>query len=88
MSAIRDEFERVYREDVWGQSGGGECAGVAGPFARIATALIQEHGVRRVLDVGCGNGGGSALIDFNGAEYLGVDISEMAIDLARKRQSE
>ncbi len=84
MSAIREEFERIYRDNVWGGSGGGAGEGVSGPFAVAASRIIRERGVRSVLDIGCGDGWASALIDLNGADYVGMDIVQSVIEDARK----
>ena len=80
---LKEEFTRVYRENVWGGSGGGAGPEVSEPFARIASDLIRKHNVRRVIDIGCGSGWPATLIDLNGAEYTGVDIVASVLGQAR-----
>jgi 2-polyprenyl-3-methyl-5-hydroxy-6-metoxy-1,4-benzoquinol methylase len=47
-------------------------------------ALGDVHG-KRILDVGCGDGGNSILLALKGACVVGVDISSRAIDAAKQR---
>ncbi len=57
------------------------------PFADKKLAPLLAHGelagVQRVLDLGCGPGTNTH--HFDGADYLGVDISERSINYARRR---
>lgn len=48
-------------------------------------ALLGEVKGKRVLDAGCGPGHYAAWLQEQGAEVVGVDISEKMLDLARKR---
>ncbi len=49
-------------------------------------ALCAQHvGGKRVLDLACGTGYGTAILGAQGAQVTGVDISAAAIRLARKR---
>jgi SAM-dependent methyltransferase len=57
------------------------------PFAARKFAPVERHlggvQVRRVLDVGCGPGTNAAR--FTGADYVGVDINERYLAIARSR---
>ncbi len=57
------------------------------PFAGQKLAALRRHAdihtARSVLDVGCGPGTNAPL--FAHAEYLGIDINDKYIQLARKR---
>jgi SAM-dependent methyltransferase len=59
------------------------------PFAAQKFAPVERHlrnqQVRRVLDVGCGTGTNAGR--FEGAEYVGVDINERYLKMARERYS-
>jgi 2-polyprenyl-3-methyl-5-hydroxy-6-metoxy-1,4-benzoquinol methylase len=46
--------------------------------------LGDVHG-KRILEVGCGDGGNSILLALRGAYAVGVDISSRAIDVAKQR---
>lgn len=49
---------------------------------RVAHRILSETDAKTVLDVGCGAGVYSTLI--GDSKYLGVDVSQCMIDLARK----
>ena len=49
------------------------------------TALVSMTGYRRVLDAGCGPGQFGELCVKAGHEYVGVDYSAKAVELAEKR---
>jgi ubiquinone/menaquinone biosynthesis C-methylase UbiE len=54
---------------------------------RYAYELVKEFAARgdHVLDVGCGEGYGSAIVGATGAEYRGVDVSVDSVAHARDR---
>lgn len=57
------------------------------PFAARKLAPVERYlrsrSIRRVLDVGCGPGTNASR--FAAADYVGVDINEHYLDLARRR---
>jgi SAM-dependent methyltransferase len=55
---------------------------VAQKFAPVERALRHTQ-IRKVLDVGCGPGTNAAR--FNGADYVGIDINERYLAIARSR---
>jgi SAM-dependent methyltransferase len=59
------------------------------PFAARKFAPVErqlrERPIRRVLDVGCGTGTNAGR--FEGVEYVGLDINERYLQLARARYS-
>ena len=76
-------------ERLWGHSWGGMQD--MGPVHRhnreILVDLIRPLGVRSILDAGCGNGANLEAIQqaLGIADVWGVDLSEKALALARKR---
>jgi SAM-dependent methyltransferase len=55
---------------------------VAQKFAPVERALRREE-IRRVLDVGCGPGTNAAR--FKGVDYVGIDINERYLAIARSK---
>jgi len=57
------------------------------PFlpAELPFWLMGDVRGKRILEVGCGDGGNSVLLALKGALVEGIDISPRAIQIARKR---
>lgn len=70
-------------------SGGDSGAGSYGQFAafkaEVLNAFVRDHDVTRVIEFGCGDGNQLSLAAY--ASYLGVDISEEALERCRRRFS-
>jgi SAM-dependent methyltransferase len=77
---VADIFAEIYRENRWGgergrfHSGSGSSSEHARVYADVISTFIRNHGVGRVVDLGCGDFRiGAQLID-TGIVYTGVDI--------------
>lgn len=81
------EFEQMYRDfdDPWNESTAEVFASEKAVGLNLLARLAARHGVRRVLEVGCGFGHYSARIQGLGLEVIGLDISETAVRTARER---
>ncbi len=66
-----------------GDSGAGSYGKFAAFKARVLNALFVEHGIRSVIEFGCGDGNQLALLQVE--DYLGVDVSEQALARCRER---
>jgi SAM-dependent methyltransferase len=81
-------FERIYRRNFWNgvesRSGPGSGPVATARVAEAIVELVRRHGVRSVLDVGCGDG--YWMPDLPG--YLGIDPAPSAVRAARERHSE
>ena len=49
-------------------------------------ATLQAHRSQRILDLGCGSGADVIALARRGYETTGIDISPVALDLARQAQ--
>lgn len=49
-------------------------------------AMVDEFGIRSVLDLGCGTGVFARLLADRGVEVIGVDPAEASLDVARAKQ--
>jgi len=67
--------------------GGASGVGSYGKFAEfkaeVINGFVAQRGVRSVIELGCGDGNQLALARY--PEYLGLDVSEAAVDLCRRR---
>jgi SAM-dependent methyltransferase len=77
-------FGRIYRTNAWNgresRSGPGSGREPTREPSRWLLGLIQDHSVRAVLDIGCGDG--FWMPDLPG--YLGVDVAQEAVDRAKR----
>jgi SAM-dependent methyltransferase len=76
----RFEDSRTYWEQRYAE-GGTSGAGSAGPLARFKAEVLNDfvarHGVRSVIEFGCGDGQQLALAEY--PRYLGLDVSATTI---------
>ena len=87
----REIFAEIYRDNRWGgvagtfSSGSGSSAAHADLYAKTVNAFAREHGVRRIVDLGCGDFTvGARLLD-SGADYVGVDVVPELIEHNERR---
>jgi SAM-dependent methyltransferase len=66
-----------------GNSGDGSYGRLAEFKAEVLNAAVAEHGIRSVIEFGCGDGNQLTLARY--PEYTGFDISEIAVELCRQR---
>lgn len=90
--ATKGVFESIYRNRSWGtnaQGVGHSGFGSTMAFTRLYRVFLQdflaEHGIRSVVDAGCGDWEFSQAIDWSGIDYLGCDIVESIIAENRRR---
>lgn len=83
FSTSGDYWEQRYRKA--GNSGAGSYGRLAEFKAEVLNEFVARHGVKSVIELGSGDGNQLTLSDYNGATYLGLDISRTAIDVCQKR---
>jgi hypothetical protein len=71
------------RYQAGGTSGPGSYGGVAQFKAATLNAFVREHGVRSVLEFGCGDGAQLSLAEYE--TYVGLDVARSAIELCVSR---
>jgi SAM-dependent methyltransferase len=54
------------------------------PYVALVEGFVRSHGIRNVVDLGCGDWQFSRHIDWHGAEYRGYDLAATVI--ARNRE--
>ncbi len=74
-----ERFENVYCQVL-------ENASEIGRHGVIAEIINRTVSKGNILDVGCGTGILSELVDLQRFQYLGIDISEVALNLANEKR--
>ncbi len=78
---LQATFSAIYAGDVWrGGSGAGSHPNNVLLYAAYVQHLVRRPGVRRIVDLGCGDWQFSKHLDFGASEYLGVDIVPTVIE--------
>ncbi len=94
---VEEVFAEIYRRDSWGRnsgngdgyfSGPGSSEAAAAPYVGLVRRLVEEHSVKRIVDVGCGDFQVGAELRFPGVTYIGVDIVPALINRNQKLYSE
>lgn len=81
FSGSAEYWERRYqRGHDSGEGSGGELAAYK---AEYLNAFVDDHGIRSVLELGSGDGRQLALARY--PRYLGLDVSQTAVELCRRR---
>ena len=84
---LAGRFERMYETNLW--SGAESRSGVGSSLAATAVlrtqlpALLRSIGIRRLLDVPCGDFHWMKEVDLAGIEYIGGDIVPAAVEANR-----
>jgi SAM-dependent methyltransferase len=77
-------FDHVYARQKWLKgSGPGSYAETTETYRAFLQDFIATRGVKSVLDIGCGDWQFSQLINWSGVDYLGIDVSSIALAQAR-----
>ena len=77
----KNYWENRYRDG--GNSGPGSCDQLAVFKANVVNDYVKEKGITRVIEWGCGDGNQLSLANY--PEYVGIDVSQKAIELCEKR---
>ena len=79
-------FDDIYRNSVWGfQSGPGSDPVTAKPWIDIVNGYLSLPEVNKVLDIGCGDWRLGEQYNLEGKHYIGIDVSDEALAIARKK---
>lgn len=76
-----DYWEKRYRFGM--SSGAGSEGALAQMKADVLNGYVREHGIRSVIEFGCGDGLQLALAKY--PSYLGLDVSRTAVNLCARR---
>lgn len=78
--STREVFSEIYATGLWGGSRGEFCSGsgstleMTRDYCTTVRTFIEEHGIKSVLDLGCGDFAVGRNLQVDGVCYLGADI--------------
>jgi hypothetical protein len=79
-----DVFAEIHRENHWGssesRSGPGSERASTGAIVAALPRILQQYGVRSMLDAPCGDFQWMQRIDLTGVDYVGGDIVKELVD--------
>lgn len=96
-ASAREVFTGIYAGNAWGggrpvadasfpfYSGPGSEATLAEPYAGFINRFVGDHGIRSIVDLGCGDFQVGARIARDGLTYTGIDVVEPLIAANRDR---
>jgi SAM-dependent methyltransferase len=79
-------FDDIYRNSVWGfQSGPGSDPVAAKPWIDTVNQWLKRSDINTVLDIGCGDWRLGEQYNLENKHYIGIDVSDEALTIARKK---
>ncbi len=85
---MTDRFREIYRTREWDpthRSGPGSDPERSREYLEILRERIGRPGIRRVVDLGCGDWSLAREVEWGEVEYVGVDVVPELIDSLRRR---
>ena len=80
---FRSEIYWEKRYKYGGNSGAGSYNLIANYKASFINEFIAKYKIEKLLDYGCGDGNQASLI--NVSSYLGIDVSNTAIEICKQK---
>jgi SAM-dependent methyltransferase len=78
---MKATFTEIYRRNVWKfGSGEGALPKYAKPYKEFLEQFIRDRRIKSVVDYGCGDWQFSRLINWDGIQYLGLDLVDSLIE--------
>lgn len=78
---MENQFTNIYNKNIWGNgSGKGSTPEYNKKYMEFLENFIKENQISSIWDLGCGDWQFSQYIDWNGAQYTGVDCVQSVVD--------
>lgn len=78
---MKNSFTEIYKNKYWfNGSGSGSSPQNTILYRKFLQNYITENKIKSVIDIGCGDWQFSKLIDWQGIEYLGLDVVDSVIE--------
>ena len=80
----KDVFTTIYKQRHWGEgSGGGSAIEVTQEYRDLLSKFIKDKAITSVVDLGCGYWAFNDYVEWNGANYIGIDVVDAVQDYNR-----
>lgn len=93
MADHKDIFSKIYQNKTWSifslypLSGSGSTINNTILYRELLTKFIKDNNIKSVIDFGCGDWSFSKEINWEGINYLGIDVVPSVIEENKKRYS-
>lgn len=91
-SRAKQVFEHIAKYNVWGDSesisGSGSTVSANRVRVKFLADFMKSHGLTKIYDIPCGDGNWQAGILYDGMEYFGSDISDNALEKAKRKNKD
>lgn len=91
-SEAEDVFSYIYKNQIWGpgsdelgSSGGGSTLELTTAYRLLLQDFMSNNTIHSVVDAGCGDWGFSRVINWEGIDYLGLDVVPDLIAINQKK---
>jgi SAM-dependent methyltransferase len=85
-SIVSKTFDNIYENNLWGVgSGTGSYKENATEWIKTVNWFIKKNNILSILDLGCGDGQILDLLNINDISYMGVDVSNVALELNKSK---
>jgi SAM-dependent methyltransferase len=88
---VKEVFREIYARNLWGGAPGELCSGsgsaeeLAIPYAEVIGRFVESHGLRTIVDLGCGDFSVGRLIASKRVRYIGIDVVDEVVRRNRDR---
>lgn len=73
MRDFKSFFSDIYKNNIWGGSGGGSSIENTELYRKYLERFLVDNKIKTVIDFGCGDWQSSRIINWHGIDYVGID---------------
>jgi len=89
MNNHREIFNDIYRYNAWGNgSGTGSIYENCKIYMQYLQTFLKHNNIKSVCDAGCGDWQFSKHMNWEGIEYIGLDVSNIVLENAKKHTAQ
>ena len=82
-------FNEIYEKNIWKNGSGlGSNPKYCKPWIEKVNSLLELEGINTVLDLGCGDWQTGQVLNLDGKDYTGVDVSDVVLSWNKRFESD